>query len=205
MPKILYILLIFTSLLQAQTKLQPNEAFALKSKVKTKAASTSTISSTFIQYKHLDFLSNDIVSNGKLTFKSPNKIKWEYVDPFNYIVIFNDQTLHINDNGTKSEVNIGSSTLFKQLNQLIVKSIKGDMFDDDAFDISYFKHGESIEVHFKVKDKNQLEYIEAFHLLFNAEGDVEEVKMIEQSKDYTRIVFKDRVLNKPVTDAFFSH
>lgn len=205
MRKLVYLMLFVSAFLQAQNTLKPSEAEALKTKVKAKAKTTTTISSNFTQYKHLDFLSNDIITKGQLTFKSPNRIKWEYVDPFKYFVIFKDETLHINDNGKESNVNIGSSKLFKQLNQLIIKSVKGDMFDDEAFDISYYKKDKFIEVHFAIKDKKFLEYLKAFHILFNTEGDVEEVKMIEQSNDYTRIVFKDRVLNKPVSDAFFAH
>lgn len=205
MRKLLYILWFVSSMVQAQTVLQPSEAEALRTKVKAKAKSTTTISSNFTQYKHLDFLSNDIITKGHLTFKSPNKIKWEYVDPFKYVAIFNDQTLHINDNGNKSDVNIGSSKLFKQLNELIIKSVKGDMFDEEAFYISYFKHDDVIKVHFDIKDQKYLDYLKTFQLTFNAEGDVEEVKMIEPSNDFTRIVFENRVLNKPVSDAFFSH
>lgn len=205
MRNIVYLLLFVSAVFQAQNTLQPGEADALKTKVKAKAKTTTTISSSFTQYKHLDFLTNDIITHGQLTFKSPNKIKWEYVDPFKYYVIFKDETLHINDNGKESNVNIGSSKLFKQLNQLIIKSITGDMFDDQSFDISYFKKDHFIEVHFKIKDQEFSEYLKAFHILFNTEGDVEEVKMIEQSDDYTRIVFKDRVLNKTVSDAIFTH
>ena len=205
MRKLVYLLLIVSTVVQAQNTLQSGEAEALKTKVRAKAKTTTTISSSFTQYKHLDFLTNDIITQGQLTFKSPNRIKWEYVDPFKYYVIFKDETLHINDNGKESDVNIGSSKLFKQLNQLIIKSIKGDMFDDQSFDISYYKKDDLIEVHFAIKDKKFSEYLKAFHILFNVEGDVEEVKMIEQSDDYTRIVFKDRILNKQVSDEVFNH
>ena len=36
------------------------EANTLKNKVKTLASTTQTITSDFVQYKHLDFLDNDI-------------------------------------------------------------------------------------------------------------------------------------------------
>lgn len=205
MRKLIYLMLFFSVFVQAQQPLASNEAEALKAIVKAKSKTTTTISSSFTQYKHLDFLSNDIITKGNLTFKAPNMIKWEYVDPFKYYVIFKDETLHINDNGKESNVNIGSSKLFKQLNQLIIKSVKGDMFDEDTFDISYYKKDAFIEVHFGIKDEQFLEYMKAFHILFNKDGDVEEVKMLEQSGDYTKIVFKDRELNKPVSDAFFAH
>jgi outer membrane lipoprotein-sorting protein len=182
-----------------------SEAAILKEKVKTRAAATKTITSDFVQYKHLDFLTNDIVTKGKLVFKAPNLVKWSYVDPFAYAVIFKEENLYINDAGQKSDINLSSSKLFKQLNKFIVNSVKGDMFDADEFKISYFKIKAHSDVHFIPLNKKISKYIKAFHIQFNSNGDVVEIKMIEPSDDYTRIVFSNRVLNQTVSDAIFTH
>jgi len=193
------------SAIHAQTKMTNTEASLLKEKVKSQAEKTNTISSNFVQYKHLDFLSNDIVTSGNLAFKNPDLVKWEYVKPFVYSVIFKNENLYINDEGKKSDVNLSSSKLFKQLNKLIVNSVKGDMFDEKEFEIAYFKKEATSEVHFRPINKKISKYIKAFHIQFNAQGDVVEIKMIEPSDDYTRIVFSNRTINKPLSDAIFAH
>mgnify|MGYP000580841620 CR=1 FL=1 len=165
---------------------------------------TKTITADFTQYKHLDFLSNDIESSGKLAFKAPNMVKWEYVKPFAYSVLFKNETLFINDNGNKSDMDLGSNKLFKQLNQLITASIKGDMFDASEFEVSYFVMDRNSEVHFNPKDKQFAEFIKSFHITFNTKGEVQEVKMIEPSEDYTKIVFSNRTTNQPISDAVFA-
>ncbi|NNE76318.1 MAG: outer membrane lipoprotein carrier protein LolA [Pricia sp.] len=180
------------------------EATALKSKVKARAKATNTISSDFIQYKHLDFLSDDIESQGKLAFKAPDRVLWEYKKPFSYAILFKNETLFINDDGDKSNMDVSSSKIFKQLNRLITASIRGDMFDEDEFDIRYFKSEDQSLVHFMPKDTQFSEFIKAFHLTFNEKGDVVEVKMIEPSEDFTQIVFKDRTVNQPIPDAVFA-
>ncbi|WP_165780054.1 LolA family protein [Hanstruepera neustonica] len=189
----------------AQSPMNSQEAAALKTLVKTRAATTKTITSDFTQSKHLDFLDNDVVTKGQLAFKSPNLIKWSYVDPFKYSVIFKNETLYINDEGNKSNIDIGSNQMFKQLNKLIINSIKGDMFDDETFSIEYFKNDHSSLVQFASKDKKLSKYISAFHITFNSNGDVEQVKMIEPSGDYTKIVFSNRVLNNSINEAVFSN
>ncbi len=138
MRKLVYILFFTVFATQAQTQMSTQEAAALKTKVKALASTTQTISSDFIQYKHLDFLDNDIETSGKLAFKAPDLVKWEYLDPFKYAVLFKDETLFINDEGNKSNVDIGSNKMFKQLNKLIISSVKGDMFDEAEFTIEYF-------------------------------------------------------------------
>ncbi|OBX24367.1 cell envelope biogenesis protein LolA [Bizionia sp. APA-3] len=191
--------------LQAQKPMNSAEADALKSLVKQQAKTTKTITSAFTQYKHMDFLSNDIVTNGNLHFKAPNLVKWSYTEPFVYSVIFKGDKLYINDEGKKSDIDMSSSKLFKQLNSLIIKSIKGDMFDAEEFHIEYFKSGNNSLVYFKPKDKKSASFIEVFQLTFNEQGDVEIVKMVEPSGDYTKIVFNNKVLNNPVSDALFNN
>lgn len=205
MHKILYFLLFIAASLTAQTKMSVAESNALKAKVKNHATAIKTISSDFTQYKHLDFLSNDIITTGRLAFKSPNVVKWEYIKPFKYSVLFKNKTLYINDEGNKSDIDIGSSEQFKQLNKLIINSVKGDMFDDNEFSIDYYKKEDNSEVHFRPKNKKFEKFIKAFYITFTSKGDVVEVKMIELSNDYTKIVFSNRILNTPLADEIFTH
>ena len=153
----------------------------------------------------MDFLDNDIETSGKLAFKAPDLVKWEYVKPFKYSVLFKDEKLFINDEGNKSNIDIGSSKMFKQLNKLIINSIKGDMFDEGEFNIEYFKSEKNNVVHFSPKDEKFAKYIKTFHITFNDHGDVVAVKMIEPSEDYTKIIFTNKELNKPLPDAIFAN
>ncbi|HET8737302.1 MAG TPA: outer membrane lipoprotein carrier protein LolA [Pricia sp.] len=180
-----------------------SEADALKTAVREQADTVETITSNFTQYKHLDFLSDAIESKGKLAFRAPDLVKWEYVTPFSYSIIFKNNTLYINDDGNKSTLDLGGNKIFTQLNQLITASIRGDLFDEKQFDISYFKEDGDSVVHFAPKDAQFAEFINAFHLTFNTSGDVIEVKMIEPSGDYTQIVFSGRKTNTPLSDAVF--
>lgn len=204
MYRVLAIALFLAQAVYPQSKMSMAEAQELQAQVKQKSQATKTITSDFIQYKHLDFLSNDIESTGEMAFKAPDNISWEYETPFSYKVLFKDEKLFINDNGNKSKLDLGSNKLFKQLNQLITASISGDMFNDTEFDIAYFKETGNRVVHFLPKDPQFSEFIKAFHIWFSDQGAVNELKMIEPSGDYTRIVFSNRVENKAIPDAVFT-
>ncbi|WP_245224709.1 outer membrane lipoprotein carrier protein LolA [Pseudozobellia sp. WGM2] len=204
-PIFCLVFIMWTVIGLSQTKMSTTEANTLKTLVKSLADKTETITSDFTQYKHLDFLSNDIESSGKLTFMAPNLVKWEYIAPFAYAIIFKDKTIFINDGGNKSNIDVGGNKLFEQLNHLITSSVRGDMFDDEKFDILFFKENGQSLVHFMPKDPKFAEFINAFHIKFNEIGEVEEVKMIEPSGDYTQIVFNNRKTNQPLSDADFTH
>lgn len=182
------------------------EIAAFKDDVENASKGTTTIKTDFVQYKHLDFLANDVKTSGKMVFKAPNLVKWEYTNPYQYSVVFKENQLLINDAGTKSKVEIGNSKLFKKLNHLIVNSVKGNMFNDKDFEVSFYKTPKFNKAVFIPKDKKIASYIASFELLFNrGDGQVFEVKMVEPSKDYTQIVFKNRILNSDVNDSVFSN
>lgn len=197
-------LLIGSALVAQETAMTLEEVASFKQKVIKESKSTKTIKSDFIQFKHLDFLANDVKTSGKMAFKAPSKVKWEYTYPYQYSVVFSEDQLLINDGGTKSKVDIGNSKLFKKLNQLIVNSVKGNMFNDADFEVSFLKSPKYNKAVFIPKDKKIGEYIASFELLFNKDdAQVYEVKMIEPSRDFTQIIFSNRILNSGIDDSVF--
>ncbi len=203
---IVFLVVSISTVTGQETALSRAEIVAFKENVKLVSTKTKTIESSFTQYKHLEFLSNDIKTSGKMIFKVPNLVKWAYTEPFQYSVIFKEDKILINDEGKKSDVNIGSSQLFKKLNQLIVNSISGNMFDNNEFEISYHKTDSYYRINFLFKNKDINTYIKQFVLKFDKKNyRVFEVKMIEPSEDYTQIIFDDQKVNQPIKDEVFTN
>ncbi len=190
--------------MSAQERLSSSEQKSFKEKVLKTAQATKSIVSDFEQTKHLSVLNDPIVSEGELTFKAPNLVKWEYFNPYKNTAVFKNDKLLVNNEGKKDEMDLSSNRLFRSLNTLIVNSIKGDMFDDNQFEISYFKIGSDYLVKFIPKDKRLKKFISSFELKFDqVSTQVDEVKLIEPNDDYTLIVFKNKQLNATVSDLVF--
>ncbi|WP_299254177.1 outer membrane lipoprotein carrier protein LolA [uncultured Aquimarina sp.] len=193
--------------LQAQeVALSKLEMDTFKNAVSISAKQSKTIVNTFTQIKHIDFLSNDIESSGDLYFKSPNVIKWSYTKPYEYSVIFKDKKLFINDAGKKSDINLASNKVFKKLNDLIAKSVSGDMLDDTQFSINVFKNNDQYIAKLSPKDQTLKSMFKQIVLNFESKKYlVSSVKLIEPSGDYTLIKFQNTSVNKTIPDAIFAH
>jgi len=197
--------LLVTSFAQ-EVKMSQKESDELRNSIKIKSENKNSIKSEFTQLKHLDFLTNDIESNGMLYYKSPNSIKWEYQTPFVYSATFIDDKLYINDGGKKSDLDLSSNKAFKSLNNLVVRSVKGDLFDNAEFEISYFKDTQNYLVHFIPKDKKLRSFISEFVIGFDLNTfEVISVKMLENLEDYTLLIFKNQQFNQPISDAVFTN
>lgn len=198
----LFFLLPF-ALRAQEIKMSETEIKVFKTEVMKSSANTQSLTSDFIQTKHMSFLSKPIESSGKLSFKKPGSVLWKYTKPFDYSVIFKDDKIYINDAGKKNSVNTGNSKMFDKLNKLIVGSISGDMFDEKEFIISYHKISDKSLVRFVPKDAAMKRYLKQIELHFY-ENTVSEVKMIEPNDDYTRILFKNKVLNAKIDNSVFN-
>ena len=203
----LFTLTICGSPLFAQEqKMTAAEITAFKQDVNVVSKKIKTLTTDFVQYKHMDFLSKDIETSGKMIFKEPALLQWQYKKPYNYSITFKNGKILINDEGKKSAVDIGNSKIFAKLNKLIVGSVSGDMFDDNEFTISYFKTTTTNITKLIPKDASLKKYIKQIELTFDKQdATVIQVRLLESAEDYTKIIFKNKTLNAKVDDSLFTN
>jgi len=195
----------FSAIAQEQ-KMSEGEIAAFKKSVNAVSTKIKSLSTDFVQYKHMDFLAKDIETSGKMVFKEPNLLQWQYKKPYSYSIVFKNGKIFINDEGKKSTVDVGNSKIFAKINKLIVGSVSGDMFDDKEFTISYFKNKDFNMTKLVPKDASLKKYIKQIELSFDKQdGTVNQVRLMESAEDYTKIVFKNKILNAKVDDAAFSN
>ncbi|CAM3574320.1 LolA family protein [Flavobacterium saliperosum] len=188
-----------------EQKMSASEIAVFKATVEKETKTIKSLKTDFIQYKHLDFLSKDIETSGKMYFKQPNLLNWQYTKPYQYSIVFKNNKVYINDQGNKSTVD-AKSKMFEKINKLIVGSVSGNMFDDKEFSIAYFKNKDSYIAKLTPKTATIKKYINQVDLYFPMnDATVSQVKLIEPSGDFTRIVFKNKQLNVKVDDSFFTN
>ena len=191
------------SFAQSFSTMKDSEAF--QKKLHSIAAKTTTLQSDFVQIKHLDVLSEDIESNGKLYFKAENLLRWEYTEPLEYLIILKNGKISIKDEGKVSSYDLSGNETFHKINEMMISSIQGDLLVDQS-DYKYeFKESSSyFLVEMYPKEKKVKEFLERIKIYFSKKDySVEQVKMVEQSGDYTLMKFKNKKLNASISDKTF--
>lgn len=201
-----FLLLLGNAVFAQEQKMAASEISEFKAIIENESKTIKTIKTDFVQYKHMDFLSKDIETSGKMVFKATNLLNWQYTKPYNYSIVFKNNKVYINDQGKKNTFDAGSSKIFEKINKMIVGSVSGNMFDDKEFTISYFKTKEFYITKLSPKTKEIQKYIKQIDLYFPVNDvTVSQVKLNEPSGDYTKIVFKNKMLNAKIEDAAFSN
>ncbi|MBI9053443.1 MAG: outer membrane lipoprotein carrier protein LolA [Bacteroidales bacterium] len=200
--------LIFSCILYAQDKdfKEVNDINKTQTELAKLSKNTNSIQSTFIQEKHLSFLTENIISKGEFYFQSPNKLRWEYSEPFNYIIVFNDKNILIKDENKLSTFDTESNKMFSEINNMMIGSIKGSLFtDSERFKVKYLENSSQylLELDPKLPEmKSMIKTIEIY--IDKSDISVSSIKMIESSDDYTSIKFVNRKMNQQIDNSKFN-
>ena len=203
----IFILLAFfhLTIFAQESKMSNAEIENFKKDIIADSKTIQTLTTDFTQYKVMSFLDKPIVSKGKLYLQNPKAMRWNYTQPIDYNVIFNNGKIYINDEGKKSSVDLQGNKKFEKLNQLIVGSVSGNLFDTNDFIITFAKTDKSRIAKLQPKIKDVKKYIKEIQLTFySGQSTVTEVKLIEPSDDYTKILFTNKSLNKTINASVFN-
>ena len=87
-----FILFAFFSLaiFAQESKMTNTEIENFKKDVIADSKKIETLTADFTQYKVMSFLEKPIVSKGKLYLQNPKAMRWNYSQPIDYNVIFNN-------------------------------------------------------------------------------------------------------------------
>lgn len=177
----------------------------LKDGLESMSEQTNTIESKFVQEKHMQLLTKGFVSKGHISFKKPDKLRWEYSDPFEYLIVINGEKIHIQNEGKTNTFDMATSKLFLEINNLIINTVKGNILDEEKFDIEYFQSSSHYMARLFTKDPDMKEFIDHLEIMFQKQDfSVSKLKLVEPSGDYTFITFIDSKYNEPIDDASFT-
>ena len=168
------------------------------------AARITNISSDFIQLKHLSFLEEEVESQGVFYYQKEDKLRWEYKDPFFYLIIFNGDNILIQDDNKTNVYDAASGRLFKEINNIMITMVDGSILESDNFQISYFEKPGNYILELIPKDENMKEFLARILIYIEPVNyTADELFMIERSGDFTQIRFVNKQLNEDIPQHIF--
>lgn len=201
----LALLLCYLSGLAQSSELSGEKSAALKARITANTQRLQSLQSDFTQTKQLSYMDDAIRSKGKLYFKAPAQIRWEYVSPTNYVIIFNGQTMHTTEGGRTKTINLGANRRLKGLDDLLTGSLQGgNMLDESRFDISYYHEKAGYIAVLIPKDSGLSKYIRQVELTFDETTLLlTQVTLTDPAGDSSRLTFNNQRKNTPILDTMF--
>jgi len=187
--------------LKAQIPTTPMKDVAgFKQKLTSVTAGISTIESDFTQEKKLSILSNTLESKGHFCFRRENNIRWEYMQPYKYLIIISQDKIYIKEEKDQKQYDIQSNKMFQEMNRFISGCIQGDILKNDKdYKIGYFEDSRYFFVTLVPVAEKMRQMLNEIQIWFDrTDLTVSRIRMMESGGDYTKIDFVNKKLNTDI-------
>lgn len=198
-------LFLFGQNLCAQTdyKLMSDQT-AVRTGIKNASDALKTLQADFVQIKNLSVLEEKIQSTGVFAFADPSNVRWEYLKPFRYLIVIKDGLMTIKNEGKENKVAMESSPIFKQINNLMLSTVKGDLLLNKDFDSKVFENANSYKLELTPKQAQMKEFIAKIVIILDKKDfSVNSIRMIEPAGDDTFISFTNKRNNAALPKDIF--
>lgn len=168
------------------------------------AAKVSTVKAGFVQEKHMKILARPLISRGTFLFKAPDSLRWEYTQPVKSVLMLHKgQTRrYVDKEGVLVEDASAGLHSMQMVVQQITQWLNGRFDENPAFSAT-LEPGPTIVL--TPKDKALARLIQRIEIeLSQRPAVIESVTIYESEDSYTRLLFQDVTLNRPLADAAFS-
>lgn len=202
-----FLLLILALSSRAQTPATPmKDVDGFRQKLITVTAGIKTIESDFTQEKKLSILTNNLVSKGHFCFRRENNIRWEYIQPYKYLIIISQDKIFIKEEKDQKQYDIQSNKMFQEMNRFISGCIQGDILKNDKdYKIMYFEDSRYFFVTLVPVAEKMRQMLNEIQIWFDrTDLTVARIRMMESGGDYTRIDFVNKKLNTDIPLEKFS-
>lgn len=165
----------------------------------------NTIKADFEQEKNLSMLSDKIISKGKFWFKKDSKVRMEYTQPFQYLMILSNNNIYIKDGQKENTIAAKSNKLFQQVNNIVVDCVRGTAFSNADFKVNVFENKQAYLVELTPVAKNLAAIFKHINMLVDKKDySANNIEMNELSGDNTVIHFINKEINTNLSDALFT-
>src|SRR5205085_10853649 len=135
-------------------------------KLKTVSTTTTSIKTDFMDEKNLSYLKETQKSAGIFYYKKDDKIRWEQKQPFQYIILINDDKIRIKENEKEKDVT-AAKQMVNKIKELLLMLVNGSYLDSKAFKSSFFENKNEYIVVLVPTQKKMKNFFDKIQLSFS--------------------------------------
>ncbi len=165
-----------------------------------------TMSCSFVQTKHLSLLSDKMVSEGRMYYSQPDRLRWEYTSPYKYLFIFNGNKVYVGNDSRKDVIDTNTNKIFKEVARIMMSTVTGTALSNAAdFDTEAAEEKGSWVVTLVPRKKEMRRMFAKITMTFSKSASmISELSIYEKNGDRTDIKFKDVLSDAKVDESLFS-
>ena len=161
------------------------------------------VSAAFVQEKHLPILARPLVSRGRIAFRRPDALRWEYTVPVRSILLMTAGSVRrfVQTDGGMAE----DASVHMQAMQFVMPEISGWLSgrfgDNPLFQAELIDDG---TIRMTPHEEAMARFIRSIEVRLSSQpGAIDQVLIIEGEDAFTRMQFTDIQVNPDLPDRLF--
>lgn len=189
----------------AQTQLSESQSQEIMASLTEAASSMQTMQCRFVQSKTMAMLAEPSVSEGKMYFSSPDRLRWEYLIPYPFALVVNGERIVKVTDGKAEVLEGNAGRMYQGIVSMIMGSASGKkLFDTSAFDVVLYDDGAFWKAEMTPKRRDMKRMFSQLVFRFDKKSQViDHVEFIEPKGDKTEIRFEEIRLNEEIGEEFY--
>ena len=118
-------------LLSSLTAWAQSDEAEIRQKIAAAAQAMTTMQCDFVQTKQLRMLNDKMTSEGRMYYSQKDKLRWEYVTPYQYTFIMNGDRVLLKNRERSDVIDVRQNKLFREIARIMMSSVVGDCLSDD--------------------------------------------------------------------------
>ena len=198
---LLFLFSLFFSVAQAQ-----DSEVQIKQKIAAAAQAMTSLQCDFVQTKQLKMLNDKMVSEGRMYYSQKDKLRWEYVKPYQYTFIMNGDRVLLKNRERCDVIDVRQNKLFREIANIMLNSVVGNCLSDDrTFKTSISTTGGEWVATLLPQRKDMKQMFQKIILHFDQrQATVSRVELVEKNGDQTTIDLKNIRKNETIAPRTFA-
>lgn len=164
----------------------------------------TSIKGNIRQEKSFAFLDDKLVSTGYFIYKKENRLRWQFNEPIEYIILIHDNAMRLREAGEEKQYK-GVNKILRQVREIILGCIDGSIIDNPSYKASFSGNSNSLKLEMQPKDRQLKEFIQRIEVEFAKQGNrIRSVRLTDPSGDETHIHFTDIRTGQTIDEAVFT-
>jgi outer membrane lipoprotein-sorting protein len=200
----LFLIILFPFSLSAQDWKTLNADDSQLIELNSALAKMEAVKGDIKQEKAFSFLTEKLVSEGFFLYQKESKLRWEFKEPIEYIILINENSMRLKEEGEEKKYK-GMNQILRQVKEIIIGCIDGSIMTNSNYKTAFFANETDIRIQLRPKAKNLKEFIQQIEVVFSIEGStLQKVTLTDPTGDLTDIRFSNIVVNEKIDATAFT-
>lgn len=203
---ILFILILACKLSSVAEPLTPQQKQQVVATISKTVSELKYMQCTFVQTKYMSMLNDCLVSYGTMCYSQPDKLRWEYTRPYDYLFIFNGAKVYAGNKTRKNIIDTGSNKLFREIAGIMMSTVTGKALtnvEDFSMDIDMEQDMWRVTLVPKKKEMKRM-FQRVVLYFFRAGASISKIELYEKNGDRTEIKMTDITINTKIDEEHFN-